>query len=527
MKTIYSTLIALFTLTVVNAQIPKLNSYPSASAVLFLDFDGQLVRGTAWNWNGDINAQASGLSNTAITEIFNRVAEDYRIFNLNITTDSTVYAAAPATKRNRVVVTPTYQWYGQAGGVAYVGSFVWGDDTPAWVFSGLLNNNVKYVAEAISHELGHTLGLQHQSSYDGACTKTAEYSGGQGTGEISWAPIMGVGYYKNLTTWSYGPNTYGCSTMQNDIAIIAGAANGFGLRNDDYSNTHLNATPVTVVASMFQTTGLINSATDKDVFRFDINTSTNFKLNAVPQSVGNANSGANIDVRVSLLNLNGDTISRYNPTDLLNAGVDTNLNSSTYYLVVEGVGNANLSDYGSLGFYNISGTLASTLPIQRLQLTGTVHSSDHTLNWNYEADEAIGAIAIETSMDGRVFTALATVNENNKTYRRVIGNDQADSWYRIRLTTKETGRTYLSNTIVLRSRSSNNINVVPTVINNRIQVSTAKAASYELWTSNGALLQKGQLMAGTGFVETGHAPAGVLILRIVENNRTETFRVIK
>ena len=96
MKTIYSTLIALFTLTVVNAQIPKLNSYPSAPAVLFLDFDGQLVRGTAWNWNGDINAQASGLSNTAITEIINRVAEDYRIFNLNITTDSTVYAAAPA-----------------------------------------------------------------------------------------------------------------------------------------------------------------------------------------------------------------------------------------------------------------------------------------------------------------------------------------------------------------------------------------------------------------------------------------------
>ncbi len=527
MKTIYLTLIALFTLNVVNAQIPKLNSYPAASAVLFLDFDGQLVRGTAWNWNGDINALPSGLSNTAITEIFNRVAEDYRIFNLNITTDSTVYAAAPATKRNRVVVTPTYQWYGQAGGVAYVGSFVWGDDTPAWVFSGLLNNNVKYVAEAISHELGHTLGLQHQSSYDATCAKTAEYSGGQGTGEISWAPIMGVGYYKNLTTWSYGPNTYGCSTMQNDVAVIAGAANGFGLRSDDFGNTHTTATPVTVVASMFQTTGLINTAADKDVFRFDINTTTNFKLNAAPQSVGNSNSGANIDVRVSLLNAYGDTLSRYNPTDLLNAGVDTNLNSSTYYLVVEGVGNANLADYGSLGFYNISGTLASTLPVQRLQLAGTVHTNDHTLNWNYVSDESISQIIIESSSDGRVFHQLAVVNETASNFRRIIGNDQADSWYRLKIVTRETGRTYVSNTIVLRSRKSAMINVAPAVINNRIQVSTGAAGSYELWTSNGALLQKGLLMAGTSFVETGHAPAGVLILRIVENNRTETFRVIK
>jgi hypothetical protein len=75
--------------------------------------------------------------------------------------------------------------------VSYVGSFTWGDDTPGWVFSGLLNNNIKYIAEAVSHEAGHTLGLQHQSNYDAECTKTSEYGQGQGTGEISWAPIMG------------------------------------------------------------------------------------------------------------------------------------------------------------------------------------------------------------------------------------------------------------------------------------------------------------------------------------------------
>ena len=527
MKTISTLIILLLTGSLVNAQIPKLNSYPSASAVLFLDFDGQLVRGTAWNWNGDIDAQPSGLSNTAITEIFNRVAEDYRIFNLNITTDSTVYAAAPATKRARVILTPTYQWYGQAGGVAYVGSFTWGDDTPAWVFSGLLNNNTKYVAEAVSHELGHTLGLQHQSSYDATCNKTAEYSGGQGTGEISWAPIMGVGYYKNLTTWYNGPNTYGCNTIQNDITVIAGGSNGFGLRTDDFGNTHQSASLITPTAGLFQTTGLISSSTDKDVFRFDINTTTNFKLSAAPQSVGTSNSGANVDVRISLLGANGDTLSRYNPSDLLNAGVDTNLNSSTYYLVVEGVGNTNLSDYGSLGFYNISGSLASALPIQRLQLTGLVHPSDHTLNWKYEADEPISSIIIESSNDGKKFNALETLAGTARSFRRNLNNDQSDTWYRLKLVTQETGRVYYSNVIVLRNKQTERLYVAPQVANNNIQVATGTACQYELWSSNGSLLRKGNLPAGTSFVEAGQASSGVLLLRIVQQNRTETFRVIK
>jgi len=73
------------------AQVPKLNSYSAASATVFIDFDGQLVTGTAWNYRGDINAAPAGLSNAAITEIMDRVAEDYRPFDLNITTDSTLY----------------------------------------------------------------------------------------------------------------------------------------------------------------------------------------------------------------------------------------------------------------------------------------------------------------------------------------------------------------------------------------------------------------------------------------------------
>ena len=172
MKNFFRSVLAALLLTSagdLKAQVPALSSYPSASAVLFLDFDGHTVSGTSWNYAGPIVCAPAALDNTKINTIFNRVAEDYRPFNINITTDSTKYLAAPINKRMRVILTPTYEWYGASGGVAFVTSFIWGDDSPCFVFTGLLGNNVKNIAVAASHEAGHTMGLYHQSSYDGNC----------------------------------------------------------------------------------------------------------------------------------------------------------------------------------------------------------------------------------------------------------------------------------------------------------------------------------------------------------------------
>src|SRR5687768_10521178 len=90
---------------IAKAQVPVMSSHSSASAVIFLDFDGHTVTGTSWNYNGPIECGASGLDNTKITEIFNRIAEDYRPFNINVTTDSTKYLAAQSNRRMRVIFT--------------------------------------------------------------------------------------------------------------------------------------------------------------------------------------------------------------------------------------------------------------------------------------------------------------------------------------------------------------------------------------------------------------------------------------
>ncbi|MBK8493835.1 MAG: hypothetical protein IPL50_01670 [Chitinophagaceae bacterium] len=90
--------------------IPKLNSYPTAIATIFLDFDGHYVQSSVWNSGMPFNCAASGMTDLQITEAFYRVAEDYRPFNINITTDSTVFLAAPLNRRMRIIITTTSSW---------------------------------------------------------------------------------------------------------------------------------------------------------------------------------------------------------------------------------------------------------------------------------------------------------------------------------------------------------------------------------------------------------------------------------
>src|SRR5687767_1588876 len=112
MKTFFQTLLATLSLGSVlqlEAQVPVFNSNTTASAVIFLDFDGHTVENTYWNTTGPIVCANSGLSNAEITTIFNRVAEDYRPFNVNVTTQESKFLAAPLNRRMRVIVTTSWE----------------------------------------------------------------------------------------------------------------------------------------------------------------------------------------------------------------------------------------------------------------------------------------------------------------------------------------------------------------------------------------------------------------------------------
>jgi hypothetical protein len=313
---------------------------PTAS-VLLLDFDGQLVSGTSWNAAGDINCLPANLSSTAINNIISRITNDYSPFNVVVTTEESVYNAAPINKRMRVIFTETWEWFGQAGGTSFLNSFTWGNNTPCFVFTSLLNYNDKQIGEAASHEAGHTFGLRHQATYNGN-TLLSEYNYGVGTGETSWAPIMGCGYYKNVTTWHNGPNSTGANAIQNDMNIIAAIT---GWKTDDYSNTISGAQTLTTSRE-----GLINTATDADFFV--INTSTPKTLSLTPFNIGGLNEAANLDMIVKIYNSQGQLITTVEDPLTLNAV--TPVNAGQYYVSVSVTANANTSTYGMLAKYAIS-----------------------------------------------------------------------------------------------------------------------------------------------------------------------------
>src|SRR5688572_12165722 len=83
--------------------VPILNSYPSATATIFLDFDGHVVNSSVWNNGNTINCAASGLTEAQMTEAFHRAAEDFRPFDINITTDEAVFLSKPLNRRMRII----------------------------------------------------------------------------------------------------------------------------------------------------------------------------------------------------------------------------------------------------------------------------------------------------------------------------------------------------------------------------------------------------------------------------------------
>jgi PKD repeat protein len=224
--------------------------------------------------------------------------------------------------------------------VAYVGSFSWNSDTPAYVFPAQLGNGwPKYVAEATSHEAGHSVGLTH----DGVIGGPEYYEGHNG-----WAPIMGSGYTATVTQFSKG-EYLAANNTQDDTAII----DTYIPRSLDLAgNDILHAVPLT--GTSVSVTGIIGSRTDADLYRVDAGTGP-LTFTATP-----ATPDADLDISLSLYDGSGNLVISSNPAGL-SATLTRNVTSGTYYLAVDGVGTGlgatAYTDYASLGQFSLTGTV--------------------------------------------------------------------------------------------------------------------------------------------------------------------------
>ena len=391
----------------------RLQSNPGASKVIYLDFDSHTTTGTSWNNSTmgttfyspayDIDGNAASYGDTELTRIqtiWQRVSSDFTPFDVNVTTlapPDDWLARSGSTDPNygvRVVITSYGPSSSFAAGISFVSSFTASTDTPVFVY----NNSILGAAETISHEVGHSLGLSH----DGSTIEGSTYYGGHGTGETSWAPIMGGAYSRSVTTWddgSYaGSNNTGSAGNYgkggSDLAVITGT-NGISYRPDLVGNNATTAAQLAIANGTAAQYGTIETRLESDWFSFQLFDTGDVDLMCDPYwyQVHADNDGlwggnttsyqaptrdilsttpypentSNLDLAVELFNSGGLSLIRADDPGLAVHVVAKGLNAGTYYLKLDGVGFGDPSastptgytDYASIGNYMISGTITS------------------------------------------------------------------------------------------------------------------------------------------------------------------------
>lgn len=391
----------------------ELHSNPEANHTIYLDFDGHRTENTGWNdllledteFEGaafdtppyDIDGNTLNFSEQEllnIQEAFLRVSEDFAPFNINVTTqepedlDDLMRGGALDERWGvRVVIGGlSTDWYinvddGETpiGGVAFLNSFNSAIDTPTYAFAESGYGSAKNLAEVISHEVGHTVGLSHdgvlpQNGWDPNDPDDprgpVEYYPGQGV----WAPIMGVAYTNPVSQWSQG-EYFNASNKQDDLAIIASVANGFGYREDDQSGVLINnevvgaerllrepPTTESIFANeiLYLSEGLVEQNTDYDFYEFFANQGE-ISIEALPVAFG-----PNLDIKLELRDPAGNVLAVGAPDNELSATLTATAFVPGYYTVAV-TGDASqetpqpitpeatdYTDYGSLGEYSLS-----------------------------------------------------------------------------------------------------------------------------------------------------------------------------
>lgn len=346
-----------------------LHSRPGANRTIYLDFNGATLSNTAWNSNsGSITAKAFDIDGNAasfsdaelqrIQYIWQRVAEDYAVFDVDVTTEAPTPDRLTRSDNSdqifgtTVLVTHNSGVYScNCGGIAYVGVFNMTTDRykPALVFYNMLSGDEKAVAEAISHEAGHNMGLSH----DG--TSASSYYMGQGSDPVTgWAPIMGVGYYKPLVQFSRGEYA-GANNKEDDFAVAQ--SYGLPLRADDYGSTIYTASAFPGAGGTID--GVIEQAGDADVFSISAN------AGPFSASLSPAGRSANADLVLKLLDGSGTILATSTPQNALDASLSYQLPATgTYYLSVSSTGQGDpattgYSAYGSVGNFRLAANYAS------------------------------------------------------------------------------------------------------------------------------------------------------------------------
>jgi hypothetical protein len=323
-----------------------LHSRPGSQRTIFLDVTGYTLVSSMWNGLAkgapltigpyDTNRKPEALNaaeKTAVYAMWRSVVEDFAPFDVDVTTQEPsadvivrdsetdqVYGVHAVIGHSEAAMAATC---GACGGVSYVGTVrqVGVEPTPL-IFTDLTTLDGYALADTVSHELGHALGLNH----DGY--QADEYMGTH----MVWGPIMGMGGAM-LTTWSDG-NYAGATNHEDDLAIIG---TYLPLLADDHDDDMSTAVTLT---SGKRTLGQIGVGGDVDLFTFAARTATTITVTPTEAAM-------NVDLGVSLLDGTGTVIADARPgigpktlptEKLFAATITRTLRPGTYFVRVYATG---------------------------------------------------------------------------------------------------------------------------------------------------------------------------------------------
>jgi hypothetical protein len=399
-----------------------LHSRPGSTKVIYLDFDGQTMTNTVWSYyvplvvpaySIDGSPSFSAAERQNIIDAWSAVAEDYSMFDVDVTTEDPGQAAIDRTSYSddyfgvRVLITDENNAVADivcptgCQGVAYVGTFDYVDPdgdweyySPAFTFSRSSFSG-KILSDVISHEVGHNLGLSHD---------------GQGSdpyylGRSGWAPIMGAGFNQTLVQWSNGDYSKKATNREDDFTVMR--SYGLSLVADDFGNATSTATTISLNTS---TNGTIHSRSDVDYFRVvPAATSVDIAITLPAYS-------ANLDCSITVLNSLNRIVASANPSGLTASLTMSVTPGATYYIKVDGVGygkasSTGYSDYGSVGEYrlSVSGDDRPVLTPGTPTVTGTAQFGE-TLTGNVGSWDA----GVSTSTEW--FSGQTATGDTDNTY---------------------------------------------------------------------------------------------------------------
>lgn len=328
-----------------NLSLHDLQSKPEADKVLWMDIRDLM--------DGE---EPITYSREDIFLIWQVVSTGFSTYRVNVTTSKDVFDATAEQDRGIGL-------FHNRDGRSHCAYDMFGTTADCELF---LEANGFFGGRSALHEYGHLLGLDDQGTGLNGVQWATYFPGYD---ELKWVPIMGNYLYSDdwgdelLYQWSdgnYKAGTQAVGMPQEDVLSIM----------TDYLQVEPDDNPTSKPLiikdgnlSVIDNYGMINiviDGQDEDDFTFEI-TEAGGEIDITIDRIGNIG-GAMLDVHASLLDESGYVVTEDSPNTARYANIQSTLNPGNYTLRVKGIGEKNsdteeFSNYGSIGYFGISGTI--------------------------------------------------------------------------------------------------------------------------------------------------------------------------